>query len=114
MRYRLRTLLIATLVCGAVALVSPDFGTGFREGFLGGMNRDFIALQKLIQSPVIKSLFVIGAIYLLAFFPLMWLNARSVIGMKFFVRLYMPIWIAMGAVLLASDWLRERWPRRNQ
>jgi len=112
MRFRLRTLLILAvwlLVCGAIALVSSDFGAGFRDGFSDGMNRDFIALQKLIQSPVIKWLFVIVAIYLLAFLPLMWLNARGIIGTKFFVRLYMPIWIAMGAALLASDWLRKKW-----
>lgn len=111
-RSKLRTLLILLAVLllgsGAIALVSPDFGAGFRDGFLDGMNRDVVALKTLIQSPVIKWLFVIAAIYLLAFLPLMWLSARGIIDTKLFARLYMPIWIALGIALLAFDWLRKK------
>lgn len=113
MRFHLSTLLIVIAlwlsVSVALAMVSAGFRAGFRDGFLGEMNKDIDALETVFRSPVLKWLSVIAAIYLLAFFPLMWLNARGVIGMKTFVRLYMPIRLAMGAALLAFDWLRARW-----
>jgi hypothetical protein len=89
-----------------VALISADFGAGFRNGFFGGMRNDFTRVKNVIGSPLLKWLFVLISIYLLAFFPLMLLDAKRVISTKFFVRLYLPIWLTIGVAGLLLDWLR--------
>jgi hypothetical protein len=110
MRFRLRTVLILLagwlLVCGILALVSADFGTGFRDGFFGQMNKDFNDVRSVFKSPLLKWLFVLVSVYLLSFAPLMWLNSKGVVSTTIFVRLYLPIWLTIGIVGLLLDWFR--------
>jgi hypothetical protein len=110
MRLKLFLLLLAgwLLVCGVFALVSPDFGAGFREGFLDGMNRDLDRIRSAFRSPLLKWLLVISSVYLVSFAPLMWLTARGVVSPRFTARVYLPIWITIGIVLLSLDWLRGK------
>lgn len=94
------------LVSGILALLSADFGAGFRDGFFDEMNKDFDRVRNVFKSPLLKWLFVLTSIYLLSFLPLMWLNARGIVGTKFFVRLYLPVWLTIGIVAMSLDWLR--------
>jgi len=96
------------LVCGILALLSADFGAGFRDGFFDEMNKDFNHIRNIFRSPLLKWLIVVVSIYLLAFVPLMWLNARGVLSTKIFVRLYLPMWLTIGIVGLSLDWLRGK------
>ena len=96
------------LVSGILALLSADFGAGFRDGFFDEMNKDFNQIRNVFRSPLLKWLIVVASIYLLAFVPLMWLNARGILGTKVFVRLYLPIWLTIGFVALSLDWLRGK------
>jgi hypothetical protein len=101
------------LISGVLALLSPDFAAGFRDGFLDGMNRDLNRIGNLLRSPMLKWLLVLASMYFLSFVPLMWLSARGVISSKITVRVYFPIWIMIGIAVVALEHLRPNANNRN-
>ena len=95
------------LVCAILSLIWAGFGAGFRDGFFGGMNNDFNRIKNAFGSPLGYWLFVLVSVYLLSFLPVMLLaTTTGVISPKIIARLYLPIWFAIGLVLLSLDWLR--------